>query len=107
MFAAATSRDTRGLASFAGIINSGLERHRSRDFENLVGLAGAKAFPVAHDDYLVAQFDYFVRRVGDIKHGNFEFVANAFQVGNNFEFKLVIEAREWFIHQEQTWRSKE
>jgi len=56
---------------------------------------------------VVAEFGDFDGGMRDVEHGDFEFVADAFEVGDDFEFEFFVEAGEGFVHEQQLGRGEE
>jgi hypothetical protein len=54
-----------------------------------------------HDDDMVGQARDFVRGMADIDHGNVEFVAQAFQPGQEFLLARMVERGQRLVHQQQ------
>ena len=67
---------------------------------------GDDAALVEHDD-VVGQPRHFVGGVADIEHGNFQFVVQAFEVGQDFLLEVVVERCQRFVHQEQLGAGQE
>src|SRR6266568_6286266 len=85
-----------------------IRRQSRRKFgENDGGLPLLNEPPAFHDQHLVAQSGGFSRIVRHVEHRQMKLVSNAAQIGNDLGLQFQIETREWFVQENQSWRSQQ